>query len=105
LTSVDELAARLKSPDAKVRRVAVIDLASAGVAGLSVLLEHLPGEPDEKAAVLIIRKLGEARFGTARAVLARLRDDPGTPVKVYHAAVLAHDQIERGTGSGGAEPA
>jgi hypothetical protein len=98
LTSVEELAARLKSPDAKVRRVAAIDLASAGEAGLSALLEHLPGEADEKTALLIIRRLGEARFAAARAVLARLRDEPGTPVKVYHAAVLAHDAIERATG-------
>lgn len=95
MTSVDELAARLKSPDAKVRRVAAIDLASAGEAGLSVLLAHLPEEADEKAALLIIRRLGEARFGAAPAVLARLRDDAGTPVKIYHAAVLAHDAIER----------
>lgn len=85
----------------KVRRVAAIDLGAAGEAGLSVLLAHLPGEADEKAAIMIIRKLGEARFGAARAVLARLRDDPGTPVRVYHAAVWAHDQIERALGAGG----
>jgi HEAT repeat protein len=98
LTSVDELAARLKSPDAKVRRVAAMDLGAAGDAGLSVLLEHLPGEADEKAALLIIRKMGEARHGPALPVLARLRDDRGTPVRVYHAAVLAHDRIERAGG-------
>jgi hypothetical protein len=98
LTSVEELAARLKSSDPKVRRVAAIDLGAAGEAGLSVLLEHLPREADEKAALLIIRRLGEARLAAARAVLARLRDDPKTPVKVYHAAVLAHDAVERATG-------
>jgi hypothetical protein len=98
LASLDELAARLRSPDAKVRRVAVMDLTLAGGAGLEVLMEHLPRETDEKAAVLIVRKLGEARFGPALGVLARLRDDAGTPVRLYHAAVLAHDRIERAGG-------
>jgi hypothetical protein len=86
------LAARLKSPDAKVRRVAAMDLAGAGELG--VLLEHLPFEGDEKAAILIIRRV--CAVATARSVLAALRDDPKTPVRVYHAAVLAHDRLERG---------
>ena len=95
MTTVDELAARLKSPDAKVRRVAVMDLAAAGAEGLAVLVEHLPGERDEKAAILSVRRLGEARFGPALGALARVRDDAQTPVALYHAAVLAHDRIER----------
>jgi hypothetical protein len=92
---IAQSAERLKSADPRVRRIAAMDLARAGEAGLRVLLEHLPGEADERCAILIIRALGEARFGPAREVLARLRDDPTMPVAVYHAAVLAHDRIER----------
>ncbi len=72
-----------------------MDLAALGEVG--VLLEHLPFEGDEKAAILIIKRLGAAAM--ARPVLAALRDEPGTPVRVYHAAVLAHDRLERVEGA------
>jgi hypothetical protein len=72
-----------------------MDLAAIGEVG--VLLEHLPFEGDEKAAVLMIRRLGAV--AAARPMLAALRDDPKTPVRVYHAAVSAHDRLERVEGA------
>jgi hypothetical protein len=75
-----------------------MDLAGAGEQGLAALLGHLPHEADEKAAILIIRALANAKVIGARGALAILRDDPATPVQVYHAAVLAHDRLERESG-------
>jgi thioredoxin-like negative regulator of GroEL len=76
-----------------------MDLARAGQPGLAALLAHLPHEADEKAAILIIRALGDAKVIGAQEALAKLRDDPSTPVQVYHAAVLAHDRLERESGA------
>jgi hypothetical protein len=91
-----EMIARLKSPSAPVRRVAAMDLLQQGSEeALCALLEHLLGEADEKCAVLIVRGLGKAEYIPARGALARLRDNPATPIRVYHAAILANDRLER----------
>lgn len=95
MTLPSELVAHLAHAQAGVRRLAVLDLARLGgdEAG-AALAAHLPGETDERAAILIARYLGHARYRPARALLKRLYDDPGTPARIAHAAILAHDAIE-----------
>lgn len=97
-------ATRLDHPSQQVRRIAILDLASqrgdAASAALAALLSHLPRERDERTAILIVRRLGEALYSPAQPVLAALRDSPTTPIRLYHAALLAHDRIERSGGAG-----
>ena len=76
-----------------------MDLARAGEAAVLALLAHLPGEADEKTSLIVIRALAEAGTAEALPVLARLRDNPATPIRIYHAAVLGHDRIERARGA------
>jgi hypothetical protein len=98
-----ELIARLELADAGARRVAILDLISRGPAdadGRSGLLAHLPREPDERAAGLIVGAM--ERWGAAAALpaLMSLYRDPGTPVRTAIAAIRAHDAIERGAQGG-----
>jgi hypothetical protein len=96
--NLDELAARLQDRDPRVRRIAAMDLAKAGEPGLAMVAARLSAEDDEKTALTLVRLLGEGRWGGARLALAQVRDAPATPVMVYHAAVLAHDRLERREG-------
>lgn len=98
MTALDELGARLSGP-AGPRRVAVLDLirlAPGEPRAQALLIEHLARERDERCAILIIRHLGAARCRAAMPLLWRLYADRATPVRVAHAAVLAHDAIEVG---------
>jgi hypothetical protein len=96
---------RLRDPAVSVRRVAILDLirlSKEGDAGAArALCEHLARESDEKSLVLIARSLGERGERGALGALARLRDDVKTPAAVAHAAILAHDRLER---AGGPDP-
>ena len=90
------LAERLLHAEAAVRRVAVMDLAATGTrAALVLLMTHLALEDDERAMVLIARALASGGYAPARRTLAMVRDDPGTPARAYHAALVAHDRLER----------
>lgn len=96
MTALDELGARLSGPVGP-RRVAVLDLirlASGDPRAEALLVEHLARERDERCAILIIRHLGAAGSSAARPLLWRLYADRSTPVRIAHAAVLAHDAIE-----------
>lgn len=93
-TPIAELVARLASPDARVRRIAVRDLAAAGRDGLAAIVGRLPAETDEQTRILMVRVLGEACFAPAMAALACIRDDPSTSAELFHAAILAHDRAE-----------
>jgi hypothetical protein len=79
--------------------VAILDLirlSRGGNAGAAPLLcAHLAGERDDRSLILIARHLGEHGDRSAMPALARLRDDPDTPAPVAHAAILAHDRLER----------
>jgi hypothetical protein len=67
-------------------------------AALDAMLAHLErGEHDEKAGLGIIRALSSARCERARPLLRRLYETRETPVRVAHAAILAHDEIEVAT--------
>jgi len=90
-TDITELIGRLGADDASVRRIAARDLARAGDAGLRAICERLAIEPDEKTSLLMVRLV--SRFAGARAVLERLRDDPASPVRVYHACLIAVDAM------------
>jgi HEAT repeat protein len=93
-TDISELIQRLRSPEASVRRIAAMDLARTGEErALLAVCEQLEAEKDEKSALAMIRLV--ARFAPARRILMRLRDDPSTPVRVYHAALIAADGLER----------
>jgi hypothetical protein len=97
---------RLASAAPGVRRLAVLDLiriAPADADALRGLLEHLPREVDEKAALAIIRHLAAAGYQEARPVLWTLYEDPGTPAVIAHAAIVAHDRLlELGGAAAGA---
>lgn len=91
------LVGRLGAAEPGARRVAVLDLirlADADPRATAALLEHVPRETDERAAILIVRHLGRARHRPAKALLKGLYDDARTPVRLAHAAILAHDAIE-----------
>jgi len=93
---VPALAERLLHPEGSVRRVAAMDLAAIGTrAALVLLMTHLALEDDERAIVLIARALAAHGYGPARRLLATVRDDPETPARAYHAALVAHDRLER----------
>jgi hypothetical protein len=103
-----EAASRLSRPEVGARRVAVLDLvrlSRADAEALGALAAHVESERDERAAVLIVRHLGAARFAGARAALRRLYDDRSTPVRVAHAAIVAHDAIEGVPGGDDRTPA
>jgi hypothetical protein len=100
-------AARLTHPSQSVRRIALRDLAArADFAPIIDAMERGTLEDDEKTLVLAARLLAEsgsacagrdtqaARATRAMAALARVRDNPLTPARAYHAALLAHDTIE-----------
>jgi HEAT repeat protein len=93
--SLEDLVARLDDERESVRRLAVMDLAKRGdEPALDALCGHLERESDEKAALAIIRAVGDARYGPARDVLWRLYERRETPVRIAHGAILAHDVIE-----------
>lgn len=93
----EELVARLGSPEPGVRRVAVHDLSTRDDSRVfGALLVHLAREQDEKTAVLVIRSLARARVRRAMPVLLGLYQNPSTPVRVAHAAILAHDALAAG---------
>jgi hypothetical protein len=92
----EEIVGRLGSADAGARRVAIHDLI--GVAAHEpraneVLLGHLAREPDEKAALLIIRHLAHAGARETMPALLRMYQDRRTPARVAHAAIVAHDTL------------
>lgn len=89
---IDGPLSRLSHPDAGVRRIAVLDLAREPAAQ-AALIDRLGVERDERTAILIIRGLGERGDAAAMRVLWNLYADAATPVRVAHAAVLAHDTI------------
>jgi hypothetical protein len=85
---------RLDSPDAGVRRVAIHDLIAQSRTDPQanrLMLDRLPKERDEKAALLLVRHLAGVR--EAMPALLGLYLDRGTPVRVAHAAILAHDAM------------
>ena len=95
-SDVGDLIQRLSSGTRSVRCIAAMDLAQlGGEQALAALLAHLPFESDEKTAILIVRRLAEASYLAGIPVLAKLRDDISTPIRLFHAAVLAHDRLER----------
>ena len=99
-TPVDELIRRLDDERPSVRRLAAIDLASSG--DLDTVAARLRrGEPDEKAALTMIRVLGDAGADGARPALWGLYQDAQTPARVAHAAIRAHDRIELRGGTHG----
>ena len=90
----EELVARLASSESGVRRIAVHDLIGLSDARVpTILVEHVGRETDERAAVLIIRHLARAGAREAGPVLLGLYADRGTPVRIAHAAILAHDAL------------
>jgi hypothetical protein len=94
---METLRVRLASAEVGVRRVAVHDLVRVSAEqpdAFAVLTEHLMRETDGKPALTIIRHLGAAGHQEARPVLWRLYMDPGTPARVAHAAINAHDDLE-----------
>ena len=101
-SDVESILTRLGDPAASVRRMAVMDLVKRGGprAG-EVLLQHLARETDAKARIAIVRYFGASGLTGAMPVLAALRDDPRTSAALAHAAILAHDRLERRAASAG----
>lgn len=90
----EELVARLGSSEAGARRVAVHDLIALGDARITpALAQRLGRETDEKAALLMIRYLARVGARESAPVLLGLYQDRGTPVRIAHAAILAHDAL------------
>lgn len=90
------LAERLSWDEAGARRVAVLDLIALTAKepeATRLLLEHLPRERDERAALLIIRHLGRRGGREALPVLWALYAQRETPVRIAHAAVVEHDRL------------
>jgi HEAT repeat protein len=98
--SLDALIERLDDERASVRRLAAMDMKACLATGdrdaaLGAMISRLErGESDEKTALGLIRALGTARHEPARPILRRLHDTRETPVRIAHAAILAHDEIE-----------
>lgn len=111
--TIETLALRLGGASAGARRVAALDvrrqLVRGSIAGAALdrawgaLTDRLAVERDEGALLALIRALrAGAEAGSvasdggrsARAGLARLRDDAAWWPRVGHAALLAHDAIE-----------
>ena len=63
-------------------------------AALNAIAEHVSLETDESTLVTLIRWLGRTNDPRVMPALRRLRDDPASPARVAHAAILAHDGIE-----------
>ena len=95
--SVSDQVSRLGAREAGARRVAILDLIAAkSLEADEALLRHLESERDERAAILIIRHLGDAgRIEAARVmpVLWKLYEDRQTAVRIAHAAVVVHDRM------------
>lgn len=94
--NLDTLISRLSLPDAGPRRTAILDLialAASDPSAADALFNHLPLETDERAALLIIRHLLAHADRRALPALWSLYDRPGTPVRIAHAAIVAHDTI------------
>jgi hypothetical protein len=83
---------RLSHADPGVRRIAVLDLAR-DTASNPALIDRLAVERDERTAILIIRALEERGGVAAMPALWNLYSETTTPVRVAHAAILAHDTI------------
>lgn len=79
-----------------MRRLAIHDLIARSAqepAVTDLLLRHLPGETDEKAALLIIRHAAASGALAALPVLLALYQDSRTPVRIAMAAIRAHDAM------------
>jgi hypothetical protein len=96
---IGTLRERLEWAQAGARRVAILDLIGAGTPEAArALLDHLPRETDERAALLIIRHLGRIGGREALPALWVLYERRATPVRVAHAAIVEHDRIVGRTG-------
>ncbi len=91
------LAQRLTSPDSGVRRLAAKSLARHrdAKAAAALLAERLPDERDETVLLAMVRGLARLGVLSHRPLLASVRDDPDATPRVRHAALLAHDRLER----------
>lgn len=79
-----------------MRRLAIHDLIARSArdpAVVDLLIRHLPGETDEKAALLIIRHAAASGAHAATPVLLALYQDARTPVRIAMAAIRAHDAM------------
>jgi hypothetical protein len=93
---VDTLRARLASTEPGARRIAILDLIASArhdERAIPALLDHLPRETDERAALLVIRHLGAAAGTGALRPLWALYARRETPVRIAHAAIIEHDRI------------
>ncbi|MBX3409387.1 MAG: hypothetical protein KF859_05825 [Phycisphaeraceae bacterium] len=87
---------RLTHPSPRVRAIALRDLAASGDhAAIIAALQQGDLGTDESTLVLAARLLSGVASPEAMAALARVRDDPSTPPRAFHAALLAHDTIEQ----------
>lgn len=96
MPTLEELSARLLSSPTSARRIAIFDLIRLSAddpRAAAALLSHLPGETDEKSALAIIRHLADACRAEAIPILWRLYEDRTTPVRIAHAAIIAHDRL------------
>lgn len=96
MSTTPEVVARLASPEAGVRRLAIHDLVArsgSDPAVMPALLRHLPREPDEKAAGFIIAHAAAAGAREASPVLLAMYEDRRTPVRTAMAAIRAHDAM------------
>ncbi len=95
-----QLIERLAAPNAGARRVAVLDLLRASPSRehartvSDALVTALQQEHDPSTRVAMARALSRFGFPSHQPLLAKLRDDPATPIELYHACILAHDQIQ-----------
>jgi thioredoxin-like negative regulator of GroEL len=97
---------RLKLKQAMPRRLAIVDLVRRHAEAEAdeqaqidaALIAHAERERDEKALLKIIAHLGSIGGAEARAALAALKDGDDVPSEAAHAALLAHDRLERGGG-------
>lgn len=96
--TIEDLLSRLEDPRETVRRLAVMDIARLEGAerrrALAPLGARLQRETDERTALAIIRLLAEVSHEPSREILRGLYDRRETPVRIAHAAILAHDAIE-----------
>lgn len=88
---------RLAHAEARVRRIALRDLAFASALpsdALDRLTSMLAHEPDDESRLLIVRLLAERLHYDARSVLQELVERPETPVRIAHAARIALDRLD-----------
>lgn len=96
MPNLDDLLGRLAASAPGVRRVAILDLIGLSAAdgrATVALLRHLPSETDEKSALAIIRHIARIGHQDARPLLWQLYQDPTTPARIAHAAIVAHDHL------------